>query len=116
MLVTTALVVVITGIAATLGPRLSGLTATFPVYAAILTIFAHRTGPAPAVHVLRGLLLGLFAFAGFFVVLGHALVRVGVLAAFALAGAAALAIQAGSFALVPRRAESDRLVGAGPGR
>jgi len=103
MLITTVLVVVVTGVAATLGPRLSGLIATFPVYAAILTIFAHRAGAAAAAQVLRGLLLGLFAFAGFFVVLGNALERVGVAAAFALACAAALVIQAGSFVLVPRR-------------
>jgi hypothetical protein len=109
MLVTTALVVAITGAASTLGPRLSGLLATFPVYAAILAIFAHRAGGAPATHVLRGLLLGLFAFAVFFVVLGAVIERAGIAAAFALATAAALTVQAASLALVLRRAHSGRL-------
>jgi hypothetical protein len=109
MVITTALVVVITGAAVTLGPRLSGILATFPVYAAILTIFAHRTGAAPAVQVLRGLLLGLLAFAGFFVVLGAVIERFGIAVAFALATAAALAIQAASLALVLPRTDSGKL-------
>ena len=45
----------------------TGLLATYPLYGAILSGFAHHLeGPGPAVRVLRGLLLGLFAFAGFF--------------------------------------------------
>ncbi|HET7342380.1 MAG TPA: hypothetical protein VFL90_13040, partial [Methylomirabilota bacterium] len=115
MAITTALVVGITGAAGALGPRLSGLLATFPVYASILAIFAHRAGAAPAVQVLRGLLLGLFAFAVFFVVLGATLQRVGVAAGFALATVAALAVQGGSLALLVRRAESGRLVRTRPG-
>jgi len=109
MVITTALVLAITGAAATLGPRLSGVLATFPVYAAILTIFAHRASGAAAVQVLRGLLLGLFAFAGFFVVLGALIEPLGVAAGFALATAAALAIQGGSLAIVVAAPESGRL-------
>lgn len=106
MLVTTALVVVLTELAPVLGPRLSGILATFPVYAAILTVFAHRVGTVPAVQVLRGLLLGLFSFTGFFVVLGGSIERLGIAGGFSAAVAAALAIQAGSLALVvlPTRA------------
>lgn len=109
MVITTALVLAITGAAATLGPRLSGVLATFPVYAAILTIFAHRASTAAAVQVLRGLLLGLFAFAGFFVALGASIEPLGVAAGFALATTAALAIQGGSLALVVATPESGRL-------
>jgi hypothetical protein len=100
MIIATALVLIITELAPILGPRWSGVLGTFPVYAAILTVFAHRVGAPPAVDVLRGLLLGLFAFTGFFVVLGALLERAGIAAAFAGALAAALAIQAASFALV----------------
>ena len=109
MVITTALVLLITGAAATLGPRLSGVLATFPVYAAILTIFAHRAGAAAAVQVLRGLLLGLFAFAGFFVVLGALIEPLGLAAGFALATAAALAIQGGTLGVVLGAPESGRL-------
>ena len=102
MLITTVLVVGLTALAPTLGPRLSGLLATFPVYAAILTVFAHRAGPAPAVQVLRGLLLGLFSFGAFFLVLGGSIERLGIAAGFGVATAAALAVQMGSLVFVVR--------------
>ncbi len=101
MAVTTALVLLLTSAAPVLGPRLAGLLATFPLYAAVLTVFAHHVeGPAPAVEVLRGLLLGLFGFAGFFLVLGLLIERAGLATAFGAATAVALALQAGSLALV----------------
>jgi hypothetical protein len=106
MIITTVLVVALTGLAPRLGPRLSGVLATFPVYAAILTVFAHRAGAASAVHVLHGLLLGLFSFAAFFLVLGGLIERLGVAGGFVAATAAALAIQAGSLAFVVRPAAS----------
>jgi hypothetical protein len=109
MIITTVLVLLITGAAAALGPRLSGVLATFPLYAAILTVFAHRASAAAGIQVLRGLLLGLFAFAGFFVVLGLAIEPLGVAAGFTLATVAALAIQGGSLALVLTTPESGRL-------
>jgi hypothetical protein len=58
------------------------------------------------VQVLRGLLLGLFSFAGFFLVLGGLIERLGVAGGFVAATAAALAIQAGSLAFVVLPAES----------
>lgn len=101
MAVTTGLVLLLTGFAPALGPRLAGLLASFPLYAAILAVFAHRLeGAASAVEVLRGLLLGLFGFAGFFVVLRASIERVGVAPAFAAAVAVALMLQAGSLRLV----------------
>ena len=101
MVITTVLVVLLTEMAPVLGARLSGLLATFPLYAAIMTAFAHRLeGPGPALRVLRGLLLGLFAFAGFFVVLGALIERTGIATAFVAATAATLAIQAGSLGVM----------------
>jgi hypothetical protein len=101
MVITTALVLLLTGFAPVLGPRLSGLLATFPVYAGILTVFAHELqGPGPAVQVLRGLLFGLFSFAAFFFVLGLLIVQVGLALAFGAAIVAALALQAGSFRVI----------------
>jgi len=102
MVLTTALVIAITGLAPTLGPRVSGVLATFPVYAAILTVFAHRAGPAPAVQVLRGLLLGLFSFGAFFLVLARAIEDLGIAGGFAAATAAALVVQAASLAFLVR--------------
>ncbi|MGH6689937.1 MAG: hypothetical protein ACREF4_04560, partial [Gammaproteobacteria bacterium] len=54
------------------------------------------------VQVLRGLLLGLFGFAGFFLVLGLLIERAGIALAFTAAIAATLAIQAASLGLVLR--------------
>jgi hypothetical protein len=54
--------------------------------------------------VLRGLLLGLFAFAGFFAMLAGLLERVGVGLAFAAAVTTVLLIQATSLWLMRRRA------------
>jgi hypothetical protein len=103
MLLTTVLVLVITGAAPAVGPRLSGVLATYPLYAAILAVFAHRTGAAAAIQVLRGLLLGLFAFAAFFVALATLLVPAGILLAFTAATTAALIIQTVTLTLVLRR-------------
>jgi hypothetical protein len=98
MIVATALVLGITEGAPVFGPRLSGILATFPVYAAILTVFAHRANAGAGLQVLRGLLMGLFAFGAFFVTLAVSIEPAGIAAAFVLAGAGALAVQGASFA------------------
>ena len=86
------------------GARLSGLLATYPVFAAVLTAFSHHgRGPAAAVQVLRGLLIGLYAFIGFFAVLASTIERAGIAASFAAATVVALAIQGCSLWLMRRR-------------
>ena len=96
MVVATAFVVVLTGAAPLLGARLAGLIAPFPLYATVLAAFAHRLqGVDSAVAVLRGLLLGLFAFASFFLALSL-LLPAGLGVAFAAAVAIALAVQGAS--------------------
>lgn len=105
MAVATAFVVLLTALAPILGARLTGLLATFPLFASVLAVFAHmQHGPAAATDVLRGLLLGLFAFAGFFSVLALLLVPAGIALAFCVALGAALCIQGGSLWLLQRRA------------
>lgn len=96
MVVATCFVIVLTSAAPVLGPRLAGLLAPFPLYATVLAVFAHRIqGAEPAVGVLRGLLLGLFAFASFFLVLALLLAD-SVPVAFASAIVAALVVQGAS--------------------
>ena len=105
IVVTTALVLLLTGLATALGPSLTGLLATYPLYGAILSGFAHHLeGAGPAVRVLRGLLLGLFAFAGFFFVLALLIERAGIAQAFAAAIATALVLQAGALWVMRRDA------------
>ncbi len=97
MVVATAFVLVLTGVAPALGPRLTGLLSPFPLYAAVLTVFAHRLeGPAQAVDVLKGLLLGLFAFTGFFLTLAALIEGAGIALAFAAAIAVIFVVQAGA--------------------
>ena len=97
MAVGTVLVVVLTAAAPLLGPRLAGLISPYPLYATVLAVFSHRLqGPESAVNVLRGLLLGLFAFAGFFLTVAQLLERDGIALAFGAAILVALALQAAS--------------------
>ena len=104
MVLATVIVLALTTLAPALGPSLTGLLSTFPVYASILAVFAHVLEGRPAgVAVLRGLLVGLFAFAGFFIVLGALIERAGIALGFAAALAVALAVQAASLRLVRRR-------------
>lgn len=103
-LLATAFVVTLTALASALGPRLTGLVAPFPVYASILATFALRqVGSGGAVFVVRGLLIGLFGFATFFLALALALPLVDVATSFSIATTAALLVQGSSFMLVRHR-------------
>jgi hypothetical protein len=86
MTIATAFVLLITGFAPALGPHLTGLLSPFPLFTATLAAFAHhQQGSAAAMKVLRGLLMGLFSYAGFFFTLALLLVPAGIPAAFAIA-------------------------------
>ena len=96
MIVATGFVILLTAAAPLLGARLAGLLAPFPLYGSVLAGFAHRIqGGEPAIGVLRGLLLGLFAFASFFLVLALLLPE-GLALAFASAIIAAMLVQGAS--------------------
>ncbi len=102
MILATALVLTITGSATLLGPRLAGILATIPLYASILSGFAHTlVGPRAAIDVWRGLLYGLFGFGAFYLMLALFLEPVG-LAAFAIAIGAAVLMQAMTLRMVRR--------------
>ena len=97
IVVATSLVVGLTSIAPLLGAYLSGLISPFPLYAAILAVFAHRLGgPGAAAAVWRGLLFGLFSFVAFFTVIAAWLPRLGSLTGFALALMVAVLTQGAS--------------------
>jgi len=102
MVVATVLVIAITSGASALGPRLSGLLATIPLYASILAGFGFQlVGPAAAIRVWRGLLFGLFGFGAFYLVLATSLESVGI-AAFAVALAIAGVMQVLTLRLIRR--------------
>jgi hypothetical protein len=94
MVVATSLVLGLTAVAPLLGPHVSGLVATFPVYLSVLTAFAHlHAGVGAAVGVLRGLLTGMVAAAAFFLVVHLALEPAGIGPAFLAATLTALVFQ-----------------------
>ena len=103
MILATGVVLLLTTTARALGSHLTGLLAPFPLYAAILAIFAQRLeGAASAAKVLRGLLVGLWSFVGFFLVLALLLERTGLATTFAAATAVSLLIQATTLRIIGR--------------
>ncbi len=95
MLAGVALMLVLTAVAAALGPRLSGLLTVFPIATTVLAVFSHRRqGAAFAAQLLRGLALGLYSLSTFFLTLALALEPWGLAPAFLVAVAAAIATQA----------------------
>lgn len=104
IVVATALVLLLTSVAPTIGGRAAGIIAAFPVYASVLTTFAQRTrGSAEAILVLRGLLFGLPGFATFALLVGALLGTMGVVVAFAISLAAALVVQGSTLAVLMHR-------------
>ena len=103
MVIATAFVVLITTLAPSLGPRLTGLLAPFPLFTATLAAFAqHQHGPGAAIRVLRGLLMGLFSYASFFFVLALLLVPAGIALAFTVAILVMLTLQGISLWILQR--------------
>jgi hypothetical protein len=104
MLLATVFVLLLTSLAPLLGPQLAGLLAPFPLYASILVTFAHhQRGPVAALGVLRGLLLGLFAFVTCFFVLAMVLPVAGIGVSFIVAILATLSVQGASLFLLTRQ-------------
>ena len=88
------LVLLVTHFASSLGPDLSGVFAMFPVMGTVLVLFTHRSaGAAATIQLLRGMVLGFYAFGTFCVVLAWALSATGIGLAFLCALTAAAVIQ-----------------------
>jgi hypothetical protein len=97
------LVLGLTAVSGALGPHLSGLLAPFPIITSVLAVFTHTHGGFVQVSVLlRNFLFGFYGFAAFCFALAVALPTLATAAAFGLATAAALAVQATAFLLRSR--------------
>ena len=106
MLAATAMVVLLTAMAAFLGPFWSGLLSPFPVFAGIMAAATHKqSSPAAAQRLLRGVLAGSFGFAAFFIVLELFLGWAEPLIVYMAATVAALCVN-GLALLVTRRMEA----------
>jgi hypothetical protein len=93
----TLMVLLLTGVGGTLGPRWSGLISPFPVYATIATTSMHFSrGASASLRVLRGVLIGSFSFCVFFTTVAMTLEKHGI--GFSFGTSVVLAI--GSHALL----------------
>jgi hypothetical protein len=108
MLLATALLLGLTTLAPALGAAASGVLACFPLLVTLLAVFAHREeGAEAAIAIYRGFLVGLLSLTAFAATLAALLERLPVLGTFAIATAAALAIQGAALALSPRACASS---------
>jgi hypothetical protein len=88
---TAALVVLLTGFAAFLGPARTGALAPFPIALSVVCAFtAAQSGHAGVLALLRGIVPGLDGFALFCFLVAILINRVGAAVAFGLATAAAI--------------------------
>jgi len=91
----TGMVVLITGVAPRIGPNWSGLLSPFPIFATVMAVFSHRTeGAQAAIHLLRGVVIGSFAFAAFFLIVALSIETSGIGVTYSLAAILALLVNA----------------------
>ncbi len=110
MAIATAFVLLITGIAPFLGPHLTGLLIPFPIFTATVASFAHHQhGPAAAISVFRGLLMGLFSYTSFMFTLALLLETAGIAFAFLTAILVVGILQAASLWFLRHRFEGSQL-------
>lgn len=86
ILAATGLVLTITATASWLGPRLSGLLTPYPIYVTVLAVSMHRfQGATSAGLLVRGVVVGSFTTAVFFLVVAGLIESYGIALAFSLA-------------------------------
>lgn len=88
----TGLVVLLTAVADTLGPQLSGLISPFPAFSVIFAAFIHaQQGEKSASNLLRGVIVGSGGYATFFAVVGTMLTVHGIATTYLVASVASIA-------------------------
>jgi len=94
MAAATAMVLLVTGLAESLGPERSGLLSASPVYVTVVVAFTHHIeGDGAALAALRGLVVGMGGFALFFAVAAATLETWGTAASLATAACGTIAVQ-----------------------
>ncbi|MCI0396560.1 MAG: hypothetical protein L0332_09470 [Chloroflexi bacterium] len=103
MATATAMVLLLTGSAALIGPQWSGLLSPFPVFASVMAVFAQQAaGPAAAQRLLRGVVIGALAFAAFFLVVALSVAGGNLLFSYTLAALVALSLNGVSLVALVR--------------
>ncbi len=104
MLAGALLTVAVTFAAGVVGQAWSGLLAVFPILGTVLAAFSHHSqSGAFAATLLRGMVAGLYSFVAFCFLLVLALPGMGIMGAFLIAVAAAVAVQLVSRRMLFRR-------------
>lgn len=111
MIVATGLLVAITSAAGSLGPKWGGLLSPFPIFTFVMVTFSHSQGGAGAAwRLIRGVLMGLFAYTAFFIVVALLVEKASLWIVYPLATAAALVVNGISFTVLVRRGHLPRAV------
>lgn len=101
MAVATIIVFAITTLSAHLGPALSGIFAAFPAFICIMFAFSHRLcGVESVLQLERGIIIGNFAFVGFFLTVSLTLPHVSLPFVYIFALLAATAVNAAIMAFL----------------
>ena len=88
MAAATALLIGLTGAASLLGPKYSGLLSVFPVFVSVMMVFNHKQyGPQATRKLAHGIMFGLYAPIGFFVILACCMRDIGLAEVYLLASA-----------------------------
>jgi hypothetical protein len=103
MIVATIFVIFLTAIADKLGPQLSGLISTFPIFGVVFAAFTHLQQGANAVsNLLRGIVLGSIAYAFFFLSIGSSLTHLGIALTYTIALLAIILVNGIFYFVIPR--------------
>lgn len=114
MVVSTVLVLAVTGCAARLGPTLSGLVSPVPVIAWPLMLFAHLQGGRPeALATIRGTAAGSCGIIVFNLVVARGLARGGIPVTYAIAFGLSCLVSAAIGLLISHGVRSDRKASPG---
>lgn len=86
ILAATVIIIAITMLSPRLGPKLSGMLSTFPAFITVMSVFSHSLhGPLVARQFVRGVVVGSYSFAVFFLVVCLTVRSLNLLLAYLLA-------------------------------
>jgi hypothetical protein len=98
MIVATTFVIILTTFANVLGPQLSGLISTFPIFGVVFASFTHSQQGANATsNLLRGITLGSISYAFFFLIVGAGLTHLGIALTYTMALSATILVSGVSY-------------------
>ncbi len=104
MAIAAGLLVFITTAAGARGPKWSGLLSPFPIVTFVMATFSHyQSGASAASRLIRGVLVGLFAYTAFFLVVALLVNRTGLVLVYAVATATALGVESISLMISLRK-------------